>query len=258
MGRLFESHAAGKPVVAVSTEEEPVRAAAMALRYGLPLLDDLGEATLVLSYRAGRLELRPHGRGSFGTIVVDFSRGRSGFRQRQGGSGLLQRALGRPRPLTVVDATAGLGEDGLQMAASGCSVVMIERHPVVAALLADGIERGRNEPVCAESVSRLELVEADAVEWLAGRPLGDRPEVIHLDPMYPAMERGAPPRKEMQLFRDLVGAEGEGRGLLALARSVATRRVVVKRSRRAAPLDQLTPAFTLEGRTIRYDIYLPS
>ncbi|GHM54843.1 hypothetical protein ECZU51_35130 [Escherichia coli] len=38
----------------------------------------------------------------------------------------------------VVDATAGLGRDAFVLASVGCRVRMLERNPVVAALLDDG------------------------------------------------------------------------------------------------------------------------
>ncbi|WP_457998882.1 class I SAM-dependent methyltransferase, partial [Klebsiella michiganensis] len=42
----------------------------------------------------------------------------------------------------VVDATAGLGRDAFVLASVGCRVRMLERNPVVAALLDDGLARG--------------------------------------------------------------------------------------------------------------------
>ena len=45
---------------------------------------------------------------------------------------------------TVVDATAGLRRDAFVLASLGCKVTLIERSPVVAALLQDGLAgRGR-------------------------------------------------------------------------------------------------------------------
>ena len=41
----------------------------------------------------------------------------------------------------VVDATAGLGRDAFVLASVGCRVRMLERNPVVAALLDDGRAR---------------------------------------------------------------------------------------------------------------------
>ena len=47
---------------------------------------------------------------------------------------------------TVVDATAGLGRDAFVLASLGCRVTLIERSPVVAALLQDGLARAGQDP----------------------------------------------------------------------------------------------------------------
>ena len=47
--------------------------------------------------------------------------------------------------LLVVDATAGLGEDSLLLAAAGFSVVMFERDKTIAALLEDGLARAAHD-----------------------------------------------------------------------------------------------------------------
>ena len=41
----------------------------------------------------------------------------------------------------VIDATAGLGEDSFLLAAAGYEVELYERDPIIAALLADSLER---------------------------------------------------------------------------------------------------------------------
>ena len=43
----------------------------------------------------------------------------------------------------VLDLTAGLGRDGFVLASLGASVSMLERHPIVFALLDDGLARAR-------------------------------------------------------------------------------------------------------------------
>ena len=53
---------------------------------------------------------------------------------------------------TLVDATAGLGQDSLLLAAAGFSVTLIECNPVIAAMLVDAIERARRDPELADAV----------------------------------------------------------------------------------------------------------
>ena len=66
----------------------------------------------------------------------------------------------------VVDATAGLGEDSLLLAAVGCEVTLCERDTVIAALLRDALERAANVPELSEAVGRMRLVEGDSIHTL--------------------------------------------------------------------------------------------
>ena len=61
------------------------------------------------------------------------------------------KGVDRPR---AVDATAGLGEDGFLLAASGFDVTLCEADPVIAALLADALERAAHNPALAPVVAR--------------------------------------------------------------------------------------------------------
>jgi 16S rRNA (guanine1516-N2)-methyltransferase len=151
----------------------------------------------------------------------------------------------------VVDATAGWGTDAATLAAAGRRVVLLERHPVLAALLRDAIERSRARGHAA--ADRLELIEDDARRWLASAAT----DVVLLDPMYPGV--GAGPRKAegLHLARQLVGDDLDQAELLAVARRAARRRVVVKRPLRAPPLAGCAPSGSLRGRTVRYDLYAP-
>ena len=210
------------------------------------------------------------------------------------GKDLLRRAIGAvERGAYVLDATAGLGRDGFLVASRGLDVVMLERVPVVALLLEDALEQGASGALgahAAGSVARVRLVIGDAIEHLddslrevpqavrpaavepsarcnearrygadtlnpsAFVPLG-RPAVVMIDPMYPDRGKTALPAKGMALFRTLVGKDEDADRLLRAAIRAATRRVVVKRPLRAAPLAGLTPSGSIRGSTIRWDIY---
>jgi 16S rRNA (guanine1516-N2)-methyltransferase len=169
-------------------------------------------------------------------------------RPRRGPDPLLRAVGGWAQ---VVDATAGWGTDAATLAAAGRQVVLLERHPVLSALLRDAIERGRARGHVA--AGRLELIEADARCWLATAST----DVVLLDPMYPGV--GAGPRKAegLHLVRHLVGDDLDQAELLAVARRAARRRVVVKRPSRAPPLAGRAPSGSLRGRTVRYDLYAP-
>lgn len=230
------------------------QAQALAVRLGLKLAPEAAELLLVLTPE--RLELREAGARS-GPVLVDFSAQRTISRRRGGRRLEVARAVGLQgsyRP-TVLDATAGLGQDAFALAAGGCRVTMIERHPVVAALLADGLARAQRDPELAVVAARLQLIVGDALEFMR-QPAIPRPEAVLLDPMYPHRSKRALPKKELRLFRRLVGDDSDADALLDAALVLATRRVVVKRPRHAPPLAGRQPGAVILGKTTRFDLYL--
>ena len=80
-------------------------------------------------------------------------------------------------------------------------------------------------------------------------------DVIYLDPMFPGEGRTALPKRELQLLRELTGDDDGGAQLLALARTRARRRVVVKRPLHAPAL-AADVDLCFKGRAVRFDVYL--
>ncbi|MDH1109959.1 class I SAM-dependent methyltransferase, partial [Metapseudomonas otitidis] len=157
----------------------------------------------------------------------------------------------RPR---VLDATAGLGRDGFVLASLGCEVHLIERQPLVAALLEDGLARAARDLDVAPIAARLHLLTGNAITRMA-EWTDEPPQVIYLDPMFPHRDKSALVKKEMRLFRPLVGDDLDAPALLAAALELATHRVVVKRPRKAPIIEGPKPGYALEGKSSRYDIY---
>lgn len=181
--------------------------------------------------------------------------------KRQG----LGQALGlqkHPAPF-VLDATAGLGRDALLMAHLGCRVLMLERSPLIHALLEDGMARAQaseQEPMVQSAVARLHLQQAEAREWLAQAALGahEQPDVVYLDPMFPARNKSAKVKKDIALLHDVLGVEADFASLLRAARAVARLRVVVKRPGSKGDADLPTPTFTVPGKTAHFEVYASS
>jgi 16S rRNA (guanine1516-N2)-methyltransferase len=209
------------------------------------------------------LALRVRLDGSSHLLRAEFLRGPMGFRLRRGGGRgeAVARAIGLKKGATpsVLDATAGLGRDAFLFAWLGCEVLAIERNPQIHALLEDALERALADPSVAEKIQgRLHLLRAEAIavlEQLASGPDLARPEVVYLDPMHPERKSAGTVRKEMRMFRSLVGEDADSHRLLEAALRVARRRVVVKRPRRGEALGP-APDHQLEGKSTRFDIYL--
>jgi len=73
--------------------------------------------------------------------------------------------------------------------------------------------------------------------------------------MFPHREKSALVKKEMRLFRPLVGDDDDAPALLDAALALASHRVVVKRPRKAPVVSGVVPGYALEGNSSRFDIY---
>lgn len=156
---------------------------------------------------------------------------------------------------TAVDATAGLGEDALLLAAAGFEVTLCERDPVIAALLADALARVQEDERLAEVAGRMQLVEGDAKETLAS--LDEVPDVVFLDPMFPERRRRASTNKKLQLFQRLERPCEDEEALMAAALAARPRKVVVKRPLKGPYLAGVKPSSSLAGKVVRYDVIVP-
>ena len=193
-----------------------------------------------------------------GAVRVDFVEGAVAHRRLFGGGTgqMIAKAVGvqpgvRPQ---VLDATAGLGRDAFVLASLGCNMTLIERQPLIAALLEDGLVRARGSAEVAAIAAQMRLLQGNAIELLSAWA-DEAPQVIYLDPMFPHRDKSALVKKEMRLFRPLVGDDLDAPALLAAALALASHRVVVKRPRKAPCIDGAKPTYVLEGKSSRYDIY---
>ncbi|MEH0761464.1 class I SAM-dependent methyltransferase [Vibrio sp. 16] len=225
------------------------------------------QSQFALVLTAERLELRKVDEPKLGAIYVDLIGGAVGHRRKFGGGKgqAIAKAAGLNKGATphVLDGTAGLGRDAFVLASLGCKVQMVERHPVVAALLDDGLTRAQQDPEIGTWVSeRMSLLHASshtALQDLVNDESFVRPDVVYLDPMYPHPEnkkKSALVKKEMRVFQSLVGADLDADGLLAPALELATKRVVVKRPDYANWLDEQRPAMAIETKKNRFDVYV--
>lgn len=250
-------------IVQVAACDRPLleQAAKLADKLGLPdayLVTDITHcaAPLLLYVTYDGVQLQTTGKKAPGPVWVDFLSGAAAHRRKfGGGSGqMIAKAVGVKsgvRP-TVLDATAGLGRDSFVLATLGCHVSMIERSPIIHALLEDGLARAVADAEVSEVCSLLTLYHGNAIEMMGSI---ERPQVVYVDPMFPHTEKSALVKKEMRVFRDVVGDDQDAAALLEAALDTATARVVVKRARKAPLIDGRSPSYQLEGKSSRYDIY---
>lgn len=221
--------------------------------------DTAEEGSLIISFIDDALSVRRVGKKEK-PVFVDFVGGKAGHRRKFGGGKgqNIARAAGLNKSAkpSVVDATGGLGRDGFVLASLGCTVTLIERSPIIAALLNDGLKRARKDAEVGEIAARMLLINGDSKEELEKLAAEQtKADVVYLDPMFPHREKSALVKKEMRLFQDLLGNDPDSDQLLEPALKLAEYRVVVKRPKSAPDLNQKAPTYRLEGKACRYDIY---
>ena len=161
--------------------------------------------------------------------------------------GELARACGLNQgDLSVLDACAGFGTDGLTLSMLGCPVTLVEREPLIWILLQD----------FARSFDNTQVMFMDCKEALSGDESWD---VVYLDPMFPERKKNALPNQALQHLRYLTqGAQppSDLTELIRLALSCAHNRVVVKRRLKDPVVEGVN--FQIKGKTVRFDVYLAS
>jgi 16S rRNA (guanine1516-N2)-methyltransferase len=223
---------------------------------------ELNEWQLV--YTSQGLALRLNNEPSWGDIIVDFNSPALNYRKLHGGgrNEALAKAIGIKGKdlLSVIDCTAGMGNDSFIMASVGAHVTMLERSPIIGALLEDALNRIEVVP---EFWGRMLLVKTDATDYILkqgakkdAKPLAD---VIYLDPMFPHKKKSALVKKEMRAFQQLLGADVDSAQLLDAALKHAGSRVVVKRPSSAEPIELASgrkPNTAIESKKHRFDVYI--
>jgi len=225
----------------------------------------------LLEWHDGALSLLATADKSPGRLQIDFTAQKLSGRLRDG---LHKQGLGKavglkknPSP-TVLDATAGLGADAFLLASAGCKVSMLERSPVVYALLDDALLRARellhsSNSSQVDAIANMQLTFAD---FLTTEIAPASVDVVYLDPMFPD-RKSARSGKGMFLLQELLNEDCTQRGsaaavrdeessLLAKARLVARKRVVVKRAKHSPRLSDQEPDICFRGSSSRFDVYL--
>ena len=253
--------------VCCSNEEHLAIATSFAKQLNLPFVESCQEPTsfqfflCVASNDVAGYQLELHFPSqNLAPLLVDFQDRRLQYRRKFGGGRhqAIARALGLKRSATprIVDATAGLGRDAFIMASLDCQVTMLERNPIIHALLEDGLRRLALDktPGITRIAAQLSLEHTDSRQWLQFTT--QQIDIVYLDPMYPHRSKSALVKKEMRVLRNLVGDDLDVAALLETALGVARQRVVVKRPKTAPAIGQLTPSHCIDEKKTRFDVYL--
>lgn len=224
-------------------------AEALARRIGAPLTETPGDNLTMLVDGSG-VSLTGFGlsyRGDFEQMLHRLTNGRL---QHEMLVHVAKTTLPHP---TAVDATAGMGEDSILLAACGYDVTLFEQNPVISALLKDALRRAKKHPELKAIVERMHLIEGDSIEGMGRLPF--TPDIIYLDPMFPARQKTGLINKKLQLIQKLEQPCFNEAGLLEAAFAAHPGKIVVKRPLKGAVLAERQPNYSIKGKAIRYDVF---
>ena len=156
---------------------------------------------------------------------------------------------------TVLDATAGLGEDSILLAAAGFRVHLYEYNLIIAALLEDAMRRAERVPELREAIKRMTLHTGDSIQAMENQleSIGLIPDMVLLDPMFPKRHKSALVKKKFQLLQKLEAPCSTEEQLLRAALRTGTRKIVIKRPLKGPYLAGRKPSYSISGKAIRYD-----
>lgn len=202
-----------------------------------------------LEVSQGRVVLLSEG---FSPLSVEFNAPLVKKRVQDGKKQGLVQACKPMQGLRILDATAGWGRDAAVLASFGAEVVMLERQPMMAALLQDGLDR-----LPCDSPLLLSLVHTDANRYLQTLTPEQYPDVIYIDPMHPVRQKSALVKKDMQVLQCMLGPDEDVLEWIELAITCARKKVVIKWPKRLPSLSvPSNPSFCVAGKTVRFDVWI--
>lgn len=236
-------------------ESDDCRSAALAERLVVSLVnvEQADTYAFFLCYRDGCLKLLDRQTLKKGGLSVDIEP-RPGEQHSYPApkKDLLAQAVGK-KSLGIVDTTTGWAQDSLALFRMGYQLTCMERSPVMAELIGDGLARlAQKDWVLKRQLAMPRLLVGNAIELLSMLP--EKPDCIYLDPMFPP-KRKAATRKSMAILRDILGDDLDRAELFDIAMQTTGRRVVVKSPDYADPLGG-KPSESYQGKLLRYDVYL--
>lgn len=195
-------------------------------------------------------------------LKIDFLNDHVNYSRKghRGKSEIIAKALGLGKGVkSVLDLTCGLAQDAFFLAQLGVEVRAFERSSELFKILDSALCAARAEAPEREDLKRLRIEHKNSIDFLISNEFKKMDQsglALYLDPMFPEKKKSALPRKEMQIFRTLVGDDLDAKDLLARALDSHCQRIVVKRPIRAENLgDGVVHSF--KGTTVRYDLYKP-
>ena len=158
---------------------------------------------------------------------------------------------GKKEKLIAIDATAGLGEDSILLAAYGYTVELYEKNPIIVELLKDAMERAKKISELRDVIERMKVHNEDSI--IAMQKIQFNPDIILLDPMFPERTKSALIKKKFQILHKIENPCSDENELLSSAIKANPKKIIIKRPLKGEYLAGIKPDYSLKGNSIRYD-----
>jgi 16S rRNA (guanine1516-N2)-methyltransferase len=196
-------------------------------------------------------------------LSIDFASKAYDYRRKHGGGKgqMIAKACGLNKyqlPLTILDATAGVGSDAFILASLGCTLHLCEANPQLYALLHDAHQRALAIPQIQAIATRMQIYSGNSLELIAQIGSAHQIDVIYFDPMFPKNKKNALPKNAMQVLQHIAVENNlaQEQELLSLAKQFARKRIVVKRHKNSPFFANTKAHASIIGQTNRFDLYM--
>ena len=164
----------------------------------------------------------------------------------------LFKAIGyKGRGLTVLDITAGWGQDARLIAGVGCEVTAVEQNEVVFTFL-DFLNKNPGT-----GAGKLNFILDDSFHYLKTIKTENKPDIIYMDPMFQPNRKAASGKSLWILQQITETDEKRMEALFKEALKKCREKVVVKKWRRDKSFNGPFLC-SFSGRAIRFDVFAPS
>ena len=173
---------------------------------------------------------------------------------------LLRNSLGKGT-FRILDATAGLCRDSLRMSYWGHKVWACERDVELGKMLESSLAEARAHEFYQDWIERLSFYPGATESFLKENPEITF-DIVVIDSMFPDEKRKGLPKKNIQELKALVSDDSDNAAeLLTFCHDFAwkqkPKKILVKRPLKAPALDRFRVSHSFEGRSHRWDLYLP-
>lgn len=157
------------------------------------------------------------------------------------------------KEMSVIDGTAGFGQDSLILASTGANVLMIEQNPMLFLMLVFEQQKMSKNPNWQKLMARITIMFGDSSEIIKQNPKHD---LIYLDPMFPNDSYKGAVNKNMQVLHHFINPPSFADEMVLFETAMANcDKLMIKRPLSAPNFANKSPNQSFNNDVIRFDIY---